>query len=330
MVEWSIALALKARGPKGSVGSNPTPSATLRTRMNDTAIVTCFYTGLYGSKYGGRLGRESHYLHSLASLLKITNADFFIYCDPEQEAMLKEYVEPLARSQVTIVPQSLEEFYMKDLFDQYKNFTEAESSQRCQEIQYLKSCWMSYTQNYDWVFWFDIGISYSGLLPDKYMLPREDDSIEYYNSSLICDELVEGLKRKAADKFLLMAINNVYPATYRLFVDEYYPKQSDSKHYHVIAGILGGRRNKVERFHSMFNDLAIEVTEHCKEVYDEESIYQILWDSTPEFFNVEKFECWWHEDNAESIYGEDHRMIEVIKSLRSFYKVLEDLIEAGK
>jgi hypothetical protein len=55
-----------------------------------------------------------------------------------------------------------------------------------------------------------------------------------------------------------------------------------------------------------------------------------LWDKYPEFFNAQKFDTWWHEDNAKSVYGDDERMIEVIKSLRSFYKVLEDLIEVGK
>ena len=299
--------------------------------MNDTAIVTCFYSNLHGTKYGGRLGRQSHYLHSICSLLKITNADFFIYCDPNQVDILREFVEPFSNSKLTIIPYDLEDFYMKGLFDKYKDFTKAQSSDRCQEIQYLKSCWMSDIEGYDWVFWFDAGLSYSGLMPDKYMLPRDVGKIEYFNSGLFCDELVDGLKRTAEDKFLTFAIHNSYPTAYRTYLlENYYPKNYDSTTYHTIAGILGGRRNKVERFHSMFNDLAIEITEHCNEVYDEESIYNLLWDKYPEFFNAQKFDTWWHEDNAKSVYGDDERMIEVIKSLRSFYKVLEDLIEVGK
>lgn len=299
--------------------------------MNDTAIVTCFYTNLYGTKYGGRLGRQSHYLHSLGSLLKITNADFFVYCDPDQVELLREFAEPLSNSKLTIIPYDLEDFYMKGLFDQYKNFTEAQTSDRCQEIQYLKSCWINDIEGYNWTFWFDVGLSYSGLMPDKYMILKDEQKIEYFNSRLFCDELVDGLKKTAKDKLLTFAIHNSYPTVYRVYPSEdYYPEKFDSKTYHIIGGIFGGQRNNTEKFHSMFNDLAIEITERCNKVYDEESIYNILWDKYPEFFNVEKFDTWWHEDNAKSIYGEDERMIEVIKSLRSFYKVLEDLIEVGK
>lgn len=295
--------------------------------MNDTAIVTCFYTNLHGTKYGGRSHRKNHYLHSLASLLKITNADFIIYCDPLEEPMLKDFVEPIAKTKVTIFKYSLDDFYMKGLFDQYKDFNHAASSQRCQEIQYLKSYWMNEVEGYEYVFWIDVGISYSGLIPDKHLIHTEKDVLEYFNSSLFCDDLVNGMKNSTEEKFLLFAINNIYPSPYRRNILD---GEMNTIEYHAIAGILGGKRNVVNQFHNMFNDTAIDLIEGLNAVHDEECIYQIIWNKMPEFFNIQKFEMWWHEDNLHSIYQDHPERIELVKHLKSFYNVIEDLIELGK
>ena len=296
--------------------------------MNDTAIVTCFYTNLHGTKYGGRSDRENHYLHSLASLLKITNADFIIYCDPIQEPMLKEFFEPLAKSKLTIYRYSLEDFYMKNLFEQYKDFEFASTiSQRCQEIQYLKSYWMNEVEGYDWIFWIDAGISYSGLIPDKHLIFPDNGMPEYYNSGLYCNDLINGMKKFTKDNFLMFAINNNYPVGYRKNILD---NEFDAIDYHAIAGILGGKRNSVKRFHSVFYDTAIEMIETLNAVHDEECIYQVMWDRMPEFFHIQKFEMWWHEDNLHSIYRDEPEEIELVKDLKSFYNVLEDLVEIGK
>ena len=298
--------------------------------MNDTAIVTCFYTNLHGTKYGGRSDREHHYLHSLASLLKITNADFIIYCDPLQEPMLKAFIEPIAKTKVTIYRYSLEDFYMKELFAQYKDFDHAVVSQRCQEIQYLKSYWMNEVEGYDWVFWIDAGISYSGLIPYKHMITQKADTFEYYNSVLYCNDILNGMKKAAADKFLMFAINNNYPVWYRRNILD---GEFHTIDYHAIAGILGGKINSVKHFHKTFDSAARDITETLHMIYDEESIYQIMWDNNPEFFNIQKFEMWWHEDNINSIYKDHLNHIEteeLVKNLKSFYNVLEDLLELGK
>lgn len=297
--------------------------------MNNTAIVTCFYTNLHGTNYGGRSDKNHQYLMSLSSLLKMSNADFYIYCDPNQCDMLRDFVEPIGHKNVTIIPYSLEDFYMKDLFSQYKNFDEARTSQRCQEIQYLKTYWMSKVENYEWIFWFDVGISYSGLIPNKHMIQSGND-IECYNSDLFCNELLEGMKKYSEDKLLALCINNNIPSFYRQCLLEYYGLYQDQIFYHMIAGIFGGRKKTVYKFHEMFYNLAIEVIEARKEVHDEECIYNILWHKNPEFFAAQKFETWWHEDNAAGHNPDHPKWVYYIKSLQSFYNVLEDLIELAK
>jgi hypothetical protein len=299
----------------------------LRVIMNDTAIVTCFYTNLHGTNYGGRQHRYHQYLHSLASLLKITNADFYIYCDPLQESDVREFIEPIAKTKVIIVPYNLENFYMKDLFDEYKNFEEALTSDRCQEIQYLKSYWMNEIVDYNYVFWIDVGISYSGLIPDKHLIFADNSTSEYYNSDLFCNELIEGMKKKTEDRFLMFAINNTYPVFYRRNIID---QRLDTINYHAIAGILGGKKTTVQKFHFIFDNIAKVVIELLKEVHDEECIYHIIWQKNLDFFAIEKFEMWWHEDNLHSIYADSLEKIELVKHLKSFYNVLEDLVELGK
>jgi hypothetical protein len=66
------------------------------------------------------------------------------------------------------------------------------------------------------------------------------------------------------------------------------------------------------------------------EVHDEECIYNILWNRNPDFFAIEKFEMWWHEDSLHSIYADNLEEIELVKHLKSFYNVLEDLVKLGK
>jgi hypothetical protein len=293
--------------------------------MNDTAIVTCFYTNLHGTNYGGRSDRNHHYLYSLASLLKITNADFIIYCDPQQETMLKEFLEPLAKSKLTIYPYNLQSFYMKELFDRYKDFEDAKTSQRCQEIQYLKSYWMNEVEGYDWVFWIDAGISYSGLIPDKHLIFPDNGMHEYFNSDLYCNALISGMKNFAKEKFLMFAINNNYPIPYRRNI------LNDSfAEYHPIAGILGGKINVVKQFHDMFELTAKNMIENLGVVHDEECIYNLVWENNLDFFTIQRFEMWWHEDNLHSIYEDHPETIELVKDLKSFYNVLEDLVEIGK
>lgn len=298
--------------------------------MNDTAIVSCFYTNLHGTKYGGRQDREHHYLNSIVSLLKITNADFFIYCDPLQEPMLSSFIEPIAKTKVTIFRYNLEDFYMKTFFDEYKNYDHAKLSDRCQEIQYLKTHWMNDVDGYDWKFWIDAGISYSGLIPDKHLIFPDNAVNEYYNSDLFCDDLINGMKKFADDKFLMFSINNHFPVPYRKLISDVYHKEHEQISHHAIAGVLGGKKRSVENFHKMFTELASEIIIYKKEVYDEECIYNILLQRYPELFSEQKFETWWHEDNLLSIFKDDYKMIEKVKSLRAFYRVLEDLIAIGK
>jgi len=56
-----------------------------------TKIVTSIYSDLYGTKYGGRIGRRDHYRWSLLSMMKMTDADFVCYTSKNEYQSLLDF-----------------------------------------------------------------------------------------------------------------------------------------------------------------------------------------------------------------------------------------------
>jgi hypothetical protein len=57
-------------------------------------FITSIYSDLYGTEYGGRIGRGGHYRYSLLSLLKMTDADFLCYTsDRELPSLITFFYE---------------------------------------------------------------------------------------------------------------------------------------------------------------------------------------------------------------------------------------------
>ena len=54
-------------------------------------IITCIYSDLAGTEYGGRPARGGHYRWSLLSLLKMTDADFLCYTSEREYESLKKF-----------------------------------------------------------------------------------------------------------------------------------------------------------------------------------------------------------------------------------------------
>jgi len=54
-------------------------------------FITCIYGNLWGTEMGGRPSRFGHYMHSLLSLLKMSDADFVCYTSEIEITRLKEY-----------------------------------------------------------------------------------------------------------------------------------------------------------------------------------------------------------------------------------------------
>lgn len=292
-----------------------------------TAIITSYYINLHGTRFGGRNGRDYHYLDSFRSLLKMSNADFFVFCDESNVEALRNVANEFPDTKVEIIPYDLNNFYMKELFERYKNIHEAMGSNRCQEIQYSKTKWIkdiSEQYDYDYYYWIDIGISHSGLIPDKFMIVKPDHDFECFDNTLITNKFLEGLNEYTDDKVFIIAKRNDDVHFYRWFLHEEFYRDPKSI-LHVIGGIVGGRKEQILWFHDEFMKTAKRVTEKTGVTHDEEEIYNIIFNNYPEKFNDKYFELWYHEDNVFSFYSGDERRDEIIRNAKSFYKLLEEL-----
>lgn len=302
--------------------------------MKKTAIVTAYYVTLHGTKFGGRNPPRTHqYQNSFSSLAKMNDADFFIFCGPESEEEIQYLKEKHPDVNITIIPFDLENFYMKDLFGQYKNIQEAIEGNRCQELQYCKTLWMkqiSGQYEYENIFWFDMGISYSALIPDKYLILKEGQQFEYYDSSLMCNDLLNGLIKHSGEKITFLLIANCDTLIYRKHLDlKYFPKGYEHR-WHVIAGIFGGKREHIDWLHDTFVKEAEYFINDSQSVEDEEVIYNIMCYKYADRFSPTYFQIWHHEDNNHPWTQGDSLEAQIYRNAKPFYHILEDFIKLGK
>ena len=174
--------------------------------------------------------------------------------------------------------------------------------------------------SYEYCFWIDIGISHSGLIPDKFMIIPDNRPFECFNNTLFSNSLIDGMKKFVQDKFLIFAIHNSHPMGYRNQIYWY----NVLEQYHTIGGFLGGKSHLIDQFYKIFVDKATQVSMADDTIYDEEVIYNIIWQEMPDFFATKKFETWYHEDNIPGIAGsEDYK--NMIAQCRPFFHTLVEL-----
>lgn len=302
--------------------------------MKKTAIVTAYYVTLHGTKFGGRNPpRHHHYQGSFGSLAKMTDADFFIFCHPDSVEELQHLKNLYTDISITIIPCSFDDFYFKDLFEKHKDIALAMEGNRCQELQYCKTLWLKeIADQYDYenIFWFDIGISYSGLLPDKYMILKEKQEFEYYDSKLMCNDLLNGLIKHSGNNLTFFLIANKDFFIYRKHLDlKYYPEGYQHE-WHTIAGIFGGKRENIEWLHETFIKEAEYFITDSQTVEDEEVIYHIMVNKYADRVSPLYFEVWHHEDNNHPWIEGDSDLAKAYRIAKPYYHVLEHLIELGK
>lgn len=293
-----------------------------------TAVVTCYYNNLYGTKFGGREGRNEHYKRSFESLLKMTDADFFVFCEPSSLNELKEIVEKHPENNIKLIEYDLNNFYMQDLFEKYKDYNFALTSTRCQELQYTKSLWMKMIveddDSYDYYFWIDMGLSYSGLIPNKHLIGYSDERPEYYNSDLFNNQMLSGLIKFTGDKVFIINIANAEDYFYNNYI-EGVDYGTDDKSYHTIGGMFGGKKDNVLWFHETFEKTAREVITTKQNTYDEEMIFNVVFKRNEGKFASMEFDLWLHDDNEGSHRpGEDK--IESWSRARRFYQIFIHLM----
>lgn len=291
-----------------------------------TKIVTAIYSNLHGTELGGRPSRGGHYRYSLRTILKMTDADFVCYTSEDELESLKEffYVQnKISEDRLIIKTFDLKNFSLTEKINKIKNVNETKQSDRCVEVQYCKFIWSLdelEIGNYDNVYWFDAGLSHSGLFPPKHM-----NNIGYweqnYESTLFNNECLNNLIDFADDKIVLCAkenVNNFWSGTVPY---EYYKEHCMERH--IIGGFFGGKKEKMRDYCKLFLEYVNKLLDNENKLYYEENIMSLMYYNHNELFNPKYFDIWWHEEDR--IPGLD--LHEYTKTRKSFYKIFEELNE---
>ena len=87
-------------------------------------FITCIYGDLYGTELGGRPSRFGHYMNSLLSLLKMTDADFVCYTSEDEIYDLEMFYyheNNIPKDKLKFVVFDLYETKFKDLINHTKD-----------------------------------------------------------------------------------------------------------------------------------------------------------------------------------------------------------------
>jgi hypothetical protein len=290
---------------------------------NKIKIITCIYDGLFGTELGGRISRGAHYRWSLLSLLKITQADFVCYTSEEELESLHQFFyknHNINSEKLKIVSYNLRESYFKNIINDYVRIEETTKSDRCMPLQYMKFMWyLLEDKNYDYYYWFDAGLSHSGLIPSKYLMPEQGYFGQHYLSPLFNNNFLENLVKFSDNKFTIVGKENRR---------NYWSGTVNPKHFitydnsiHVIGGFFGGKKEMWETIVNLFEETLITVTTSDERLYHEEDYMTLMFRNNEELFNMLHFDTWWHEDaNIPGLDNNEH-----LKVNKPFYKILEEL-----
>lgn len=284
-------------------------------------FITCIYSDLYGTEYGGRENRRDHYRFSLLSLLKMTNADFVCYTSEREydelvELFNKQYNFPKEKIEFKI--HNLGNTKYKDLINKYKDITSVMKSDRCYEIQYSKFDWFrNETGDYDYYYWVDSGLSHTGIIPNKYL--DGPGYRTYFESKLFNNDFLFNLIKLSEDKFVVIGKENVRNFWDRPVDAKYYNNFDMS--YHIIGGLFGGKKSLWDNIVTKFDNYLELVTNDSERLFYEEHIMSLMYYNDKDLFKLLTFDVWWHEDNYK-----EHPKNFFIEN-KSFYKILEGLNE---
>ena len=281
--------------------------------------MTSIYSDLYGSELGGRPGRKDHYRFSLLSLLKMTQADFVCYTSEREIDDLKDFFydkNNVSEDKLKFVLFDLSNNEYADLIDSVKNIDLIKTSDRCYEIQYSKFSWFkNEDKSYDYYFWFDAGLSHTGLIPDKYL--SAPGYRYYYEASLFNERFLNNLVNYTDDKFVIVAKENSR---------NYWEGTVDPKFYtnydntlHIIGGFFGGKTELWDKIVKQFDDYVRLIVPEQKKLFYEEHFMSLMYQNHKDWFKTLNFDIWWHEDN----FKEGTK--EFFEKNKSFYKILEEL-----
>lgn len=282
-------------------------------------IITSIYSDLSSLNMGGRSHRKDHYRFSLLSLLKMSQADFLCYTSEREIEDLKNFFYKtynISEERLKFEVYDLLKSDYSDVLNPLKELSDKFVSDRSYEIQYSKFSWYNKEdKSYDYYFWFDSGLSHTGLIPDKYLSGKGYQV--YFESSLFNDNFLNNLLNYCEDKFVIVAKENSRNYWEGTVDNQYYNVYDNS--VHIIGGFFGGKKELWEKVVPTFDQYVKLILPVQKKFFYEEHFMSLMYQNHKEWFKTLNFDIWWHEDN----FKEGSK--EFFEQNKSFYKILEEL-----
>ena len=282
-------------------------------------IITSIYSDLSSLNMGGRSHRKDHYRFSLLSLMKMSNADFLCYTSEREIEDLKNFfyiLHNVSEEKLKFEVYDLTNSDYADVLNPMKEPSVSSVSDRSYEIQYSKFSWYNKEdKSYDYYFWFDAGLSHTGLIPDKYLSGKGYQV--YFESSLFNDNFLNNLLNYCEDKFVIVAKENSRNYWEGTVDNQYYNVYDNS--VHIIGGFFGGKKELWDKVVPTFDQYVKLILPVQKKFFYEEHFMSLMYQNHKEWFKTLNFDIWWHEDN----FKEGSK--EFFEQNKSFYKILEEL-----
>jgi hypothetical protein len=264
-----------------------------------TLVYTSIYNNLYGTEFGGRISREYHYNASLLNILNINADKFICFTSKEDLNSLEKYFydeKKVNKEKIEFIIFDLKESKYFDKIHRLKNIEKIKKTDRCFEIQYNKFFWLDLIENkndYDRIYWFDAGLSHSGIIPTKYSTRSDYD--RYFSFSLFNESLLKRLNSITELKPLIVVKNNGGIFFWSQTVPKKYYNEYNIRN-HVIGGFFGGKPDDMIKLRNNFENLLLELLDNEDELYMEEQILTCLYSNDENLYNTLKFDDWYKRE----------------------------------
>jgi hypothetical protein len=211
-------------------------------------------------------------------------------------------------------------FIIYDLFshpnhEYFQKMLNGNKSDRCHEIMHSKTSWIKnhLTEDYDFYYWIDCGLSHGGLFPRKY---RSGDNFhDFFSCTLFNPTMVENLN-KVEDKVTVLYGDQSKHLLERRANQKFYHNIDIVDNCHIVGGMFGGKKELINDFCLMYDDVLKEMIDY--DALDmEEALYTIIYQRNKNNFNKLIFTTWHHEDSDMAKYNFDNEIY--------FYRIFEKL-----
>ena len=280
-----------------------------------TLIFTSIYSNLWKTEFGGRPSRSFHYRFSLLNILNL-KADKFICFTSESEINdLKNFFyvnNNISEDTLQFVSFDLKDTKHFNEIKHLKNMDFIQTSDRCFEVQYNKLFFIDNIPNieqYDRVFWFDAGLSHSGLFPMKYAVGENYE--QYFTFSLFNEQFLNYLNDLSNSKLVVVLKNNTGRFFWSQTLPHEYFENYDNSEY-IIGGFFGGTVENFKNLKNIFENLLIRLLQDGDDLYCEEMILSCLYQNNKELFFPLRFDDWYERD-----------FHELSDNIKYFYNIFE-------